>query len=150
MSPLEKKWTISELECLAVICGIEEYKHYLIMRPFDLYTDHSALKSLEDKQFVSTRINRWCMKLQGYDYNIHYRKGVANQNADALSRLDHSKIATSDAELSVPETVNQSVDPLSCTLSTAHCDSDPEFNTMNSDMCPSTRGESDVLSSVDP
>src|SRR3990167_3098027 len=40
----EKKWGITELEALAVVWGTEQFKVYLEDRPFDLITDHKALR----------------------------------------------------------------------------------------------------------
>ncbi|XP_064470141.1 uncharacterized protein K02A2.6-like [Ornithodoros turicata] len=36
---------------------------------------------------LSPRMTRWCLKLGCYDYDLCYRKGTTNQNADAFSRL---------------------------------------------------------------
>lgn len=88
----EKKWTTCDLECLAVVEGIESFKHYLTLQQFDLYTDHAALTALRNKTEPKGRLGRWCIKLQSYNFNIHHRKGVLNKNADALSRLDYSRL----------------------------------------------------------
>lgn len=66
LRPEEKKWSITELECLAVVDSIRNFRHYLSARPFDLYTDHSALTSLKNKKEPSGRLARWCIKLQSY------------------------------------------------------------------------------------
>ena len=39
----EINWTISELECLAIIEGTRAYHQYLVSRPFTIVTDHVSL-----------------------------------------------------------------------------------------------------------
>ena len=34
-----------------------------------------------------SRLLRWCIKLEEYNYEIVYKPGVQNSNADALSRI---------------------------------------------------------------
>lgn len=43
----EKKWSVTDQECLAVIDGIKANKHYLSHKPFTVYTDHKALTYLQ-------------------------------------------------------------------------------------------------------
>lgn len=90
--PEEKNWTVTELECLAVKCGIETYKHYLTHRPFTVYTDHKALQWLRKQKDLTGRLGRWSSKLQTFDFEIKHRKGTKNQNADALSRINYDKL----------------------------------------------------------
>ena len=46
----EKNWNTTELECLAVVSGIETFKHYLSHRRFIVRTDHESLKWLLNKK----------------------------------------------------------------------------------------------------
>ncbi|GET61787.1 retroviral-like aspartic protease 1 [Rhizophagus irregularis DAOM 181602=DAOM 197198] len=84
----EKRYPITELECLAVFWGIKYFHKYLFGRKFKVITDHAALKG-----FISTskvpkgRRGRWMMELQQYDFEIIHRPGKENKNADAMSRL---------------------------------------------------------------
>ena len=43
---------------------------------------------------ASGRMQRWALMLAGYRYTLVYRKGVANTNADALSRLPMATLPT--------------------------------------------------------
>src|SRR5947209_6124146 len=74
-------------ECLAVVWGIEYFKHYLISKPFTVITDYSALKWLQTAKMPEGRRARWIMKLQQYDFEIKHRAGKSNANADAVSRI---------------------------------------------------------------
>ncbi|MCG8044300.1 MAG: DDE-type integrase/transposase/recombinase [Candidatus Thiodiazotropha taylori] len=91
LRPDEKKWTVTEQECLAVIVGIETYKHYLLHNKFTVYTDHKALQWLGNIKDPTGRLGRWAMKLQGINFEIIHRQGNRNQNADALSRRPYEK-----------------------------------------------------------
>ena len=85
----EKNYTVTELECLAIVEGIKEYRTYLSSGKFTVYTDHKALKYLQSLKTSNPqgRLARWSMELQEFDFDVEFRKGVNNQNADALSRL---------------------------------------------------------------
>ena len=87
----EKAYSPTEMEAAAIIHGIKYFKFYLLDRPFTIMTDHSALKHiLGNKTTTSPRIMRWNMELMSYDFNIKFRPGKKNTNADFLSRLEVS------------------------------------------------------------
>ena len=104
--PDERKWHSNDLECLALITGIETYRHYLSHRHFTINTDNSAMKWLMEKKEPTGRYARWIMKIQSYNFTIVHRKGSQNQNADAISRIDYSRLSSS----SVPNTGQSSTD----------------------------------------
>lgn len=91
LRPDEKKWSVTEQECLAVIVGIETYKHYLSHNKFTVNTDHKALQWLNNIKDPTGRLGRWAMRLQGVNFEIIHRKGTRNQNADALSRIPYEQ-----------------------------------------------------------
>ena len=53
-----------------------------------MYTDHAALKYLLTKQDSKPRLIRWVLLLQEFDIEIRDRKGIENQVADHLSRIE--------------------------------------------------------------
>lgn len=78
-------YSVTDKELLAVVKGIENYRHYLLGKEFLLRTDHKALTFLKTCKSPTTRLLRWAMKLQEFDYRIEYIKGEENA-ADGLSR----------------------------------------------------------------
>jgi hypothetical protein len=94
----EKRWGITELEALAVVWGTEQFKVYLEDRPFDLITDHKALLAFKKITNSNPRLERWSIKLSRFEYDVIYRKGEDNVNADCLSRDPINLVNTNDDE----------------------------------------------------
>src|SRR6266540_4720926 len=87
LTSAEKNYYTTDLECLAIIWSVKHFHKYLINKPFKIFTDHSALKSLQKISELTSRRVRWIMELQQYNYTIEHRSEKKNQNADVLSRL---------------------------------------------------------------
>ena len=85
LSMSEVNDSVIQRECLAVVWGTKQFRHYLLGRPFQLWTDHEPLKWLAGQKMEGI-LCRWAIALQEYTYTILYRKGTLNGNADALSR----------------------------------------------------------------
>ena len=85
----ENNYSVTHLELLAVMWSLKKYRHYIQGNKFLLQTDHIALQSIRHtKEMYSGRMGRWVLQLQEYEpFDIEYRKGTRNANADALSRL---------------------------------------------------------------
>ena len=82
----KKHYSAMEKEALAVVFATQNFRVYLLGKPFQLITDNRALTwlhSLEPKG----RIARWIMDLQEFSFTVQHRAGKDNANADALSRL---------------------------------------------------------------
>ena len=62
----------------------KQFRHYLLGRPFQLYTDHAPLRGLSGQKMV-VMLCSWALALQEFDFTINYKPGVQNVNADALS-----------------------------------------------------------------
>ena len=87
MRDAEKKYDVTQKECLAVVWAAKKLRPYLYGRPFIVRTDHAALKWLLNLKDHTGRLMRWSVLLQDYTFVIEHRAGKANANADALSRL---------------------------------------------------------------
>uniref|UniRef100_A0A1X7UT63 Reverse transcriptase domain-containing protein n=1 Tax=Amphimedon queenslandica TaxID=400682 RepID=A0A1X7UT63_AMPQE len=82
-----KRYSTIEKECLAIKLGIQAFKLYLLGRPFQVQTDHQALMWLNRVKDKTSRLTRWSVALQPFDFTIVNQVGKANANADALSRI---------------------------------------------------------------
>ncbi|GJW15429.1 reverse transcriptase domain-containing protein [Tanacetum coccineum] len=74
---------------LAVVYAFEKFRPYLVLSKSIVYTDHSALKYLMNKQDAKLRLLRWVLLLQEFDITIRDKKGSENLAADHLSRLEN-------------------------------------------------------------
>ena len=90
LTPAQILYPQIEREGLAVIFGLDKFRHYLYGRKFILVTDNQALSKIFDPErglpvMTAERIQRWALKLSGYDYTVEWRKSAENR-ADFLSR----------------------------------------------------------------
>lgn len=60
---------------------------HLYAREFKVQTDHQPLEYLHKMKAPNSRILRWSLLLQEYQFRVRYRKGVNNVGADYLSRV---------------------------------------------------------------
>ena len=82
----EINYSVVEKELLGIIYAVQHFRPYLYGHPFTLITDHRALIYINKTDDPTSKLVRWRIKLNEYDYNIVYKKGCVNTNADALSR----------------------------------------------------------------
>ena len=83
----ECNYSTVEKEAYAVVTFLEEYRCYLLGRHFVVVTDHKPLQWLTSMKEPRGRLGRWSLKLSEFDYEVKYRPGRVNSNADALSRI---------------------------------------------------------------
>ncbi|KAJ9566947.1 hypothetical protein OSB04_002913 [Centaurea solstitialis] len=81
-------YTTTEKELLAVVFAFEKFRSYLMGTKVIIHTDHAAIKYLISKKDAKPRLIRWILLLQEFDLEIVDRKGINNQVADHLSRLE--------------------------------------------------------------
>jgi hypothetical protein len=84
--PYQTNYSVSELECLAIVESINFWHHYLYGNKFTVYSDHNCLKWLKSVKKPNSRLFNWSLKLSQYDFEIKYMRGNSNLEADALSR----------------------------------------------------------------
>ena len=82
----ELNYSTIEKELLAIIFAVRHFRPYIYGRKFTLVTDHRPLVWLYKLKDPVSRLGRWRVELFEYDYNIVYKPGKINCNADALSR----------------------------------------------------------------
>jgi exodeoxyribonuclease III len=85
LSETERKYTIWELETLAVVWAADIFGWYLWNNKFTVRTDSNAVAWVLEKA-TKGRLLRWALMLQERDYTIVHRPGDKHGNADGLSR----------------------------------------------------------------
>ena len=86
MNEAEKNYSTYEIEGLAIVFALKKFRHYLLCQNFKLFTDHEALKYVINNRDPHGRIARWISIFSEYDFEVVYRPGPRNANADYLSR----------------------------------------------------------------
>ena len=92
LNAAEKNYAQIEKEALALVWGTKKFSQYLMGRQFTLVTDHQPLKFLMNENrgvsaTAAARIQRWCLYLGQFSYNIVFRGTAKHGNCDGLSRL---------------------------------------------------------------
>ena len=84
----EKKYAVTERECLALIFAVTKFHNYIFGKRFTAIVDHKPLESLINNvnKRAGARIERWNLTLQNYDFNVVHKPGCENI-ADCLSRM---------------------------------------------------------------
>ena len=102
LSEVQRRYSITDRECLAIQWAVNLWKHYLLGKTFTVVTDHQALKWLFStaRRDPHRRHARMILDLQQFDFTIVHRDGKLNGNADALSRLP--ELLSSSSAATVP------------------------------------------------
>ncbi|GFU68076.1 retrovirus-related Pol polyprotein from transposon 17.6 [Trichonephila clavipes] len=82
----EEKYDSYELEVLAIINALKKFRVYLLGQHCKIVTDCSAFQKIMPKKGLFTRIARWALQLEEFDYEIEHRAGSRMKHVDALSR----------------------------------------------------------------
>jgi len=86
--PRERRYSVIERECLAIVFAIKKFEKYLYGRKFTIQTDHQPLAHMHQAKIENSRIMRWALFLQNHQFRIEAIKGSQNVGADFLSRLE--------------------------------------------------------------
>jgi hypothetical protein len=72
-----------------MVHALKIWRHYIMGKRCELYTDHKSLKYVFTQLNLNLRQRRWLELLKDYDLGFNYHPGKANMVADALSRRPH-------------------------------------------------------------
>jgi hypothetical protein len=85
----EVKYQTHDLELAVVAHALKIWRHYLMGKRCELYTDPKSLKYIFKQSNINLRQRRWLELIKDYDLGINYHPRKANVVADTLSRRSH-------------------------------------------------------------
>ena len=103
VSKSESNYPAHKLEFLALKWSVcEKFHEYLYgSKPFEVYTDNNPLTYVLTSAKLDACGQRWVAKLANYNFNIKYRCGQSNVEADALSRISWPNILSDNEEVDI-------------------------------------------------
>jgi len=117
LNSAERNYHVTELECLAIVYAVEQFRPYLYGKKFRVVTDHCSLCRLVNLKNPNGRLARWSLKLMPYEFEIVHTKGTQHQHVDSLSRNPVNKALDeetdfSDRMLLSQQVMGKSIDPV--------------------------------------
>lgn len=76
-------------EYMAILIAITQWRSYLQLAEFHIYTDHQSLAQLNERSLHIVWQQKVYLKLVGLQYKNIYKRVCDNAGADALSRYPH-------------------------------------------------------------
>jgi len=97
---VERNYKIHDKEMLAIICALEEWRHFLegATHPVEIWTDHKNLEYFMMAKKLNRRQARWSLYLARFDFLLHHRPGYTMGKLDALLRRADYGNGASDNE----------------------------------------------------
>ena len=109
LSKAEKNYPVHKQEFLALKWAVtEKFADYLIGSSFTAFTDNNPLTYVLGSAKLDATGHRWVAQLANFNFDIKYRCGKANIDADPLSRIKWPSDLTSMATAEVVDSVLQS------------------------------------------
>jgi hypothetical protein len=88
LSVKQLKYSVTEIELLAIVETLKEFKGMLWGQCIKVYTDHKNL-TRDALRLTSDCVYRWRLILEEYGPEIVYINGILNTVADAISWLEY-------------------------------------------------------------
>ena len=90
LTDAESRYANIEREMLAVVYACEKFHAYVYGREFTVLSDHKPLEMITLKNLGSAppRLQRFLLRLQGYNMKVKYKPGKEMLLSDAMSRLN--------------------------------------------------------------
>ena len=115
LSPSERNYPIHQLEFLSLKWAIvEKFHDYLYGARFTVRTDNNPLTYVLTTAKLNATGHRWLSDLSVYDFDIIYRPGRNNIDADLLSRMEPGEDDWQNISHSGVKSICQRVNSLSC------------------------------------
>ena len=84
----ELNYSTIEKECLGIVWCLKQFRPYIYGRKIKLFTDHKPLIWLNNLKEPNSKLMRWKLQINEYNYEINYKEGHLNKVADCLSRIE--------------------------------------------------------------
>ena len=103
----EMNYPVHKLEFLALKwASTDKFYDYLYgCNTFEVYTDNNPLIYVLSTTKLDACSHRWATRLANYNFNVHYRSGISNVDADALSRIQWPHILSDPDIVDFDETI---------------------------------------------
>ncbi len=88
LSKMQHKHSVTEIELLAIVETLKEYKGMLWGQDIKVFTNHKNL-TRDALGLTSDRVYHWRLLLKEYAPKIIYIKGIHDTVADAILQLDY-------------------------------------------------------------
>jgi len=88
LSSVERNYEIHDKKMLAIICALEEWRHFLEGATYlvEIWTDHKNLEYFMMAKKLNRRQACWSLHLVRFDFVLHHCSGHTMGKLDALSR----------------------------------------------------------------
>ena len=87
LSKFKQNDSVTKKEWLAVVWAIKNFRNYLIVNHFKVYTDHYSSQWLQSMKHESALLHCWAAQLEDYGFEVLHRPGKNQGHVDALSQL---------------------------------------------------------------
>ncbi|GJQ67544.1 hypothetical protein Trydic_g8356 [Trypoxylus dichotomus] len=114
-SETEQRHSTTEKELVAMVWATKYFRPYLYGRKFAIYTDHRPLVWLSSLKEPNSKLARWKIRLDEFNFDIVYKKGkVPPEAIDEIVDADKETDTAPQAELEVRETAhsNENQEPI--------------------------------------
>jgi hypothetical protein len=86
LGPRNRSLSVYEKEYLAILMAVQQCRPYLQLGEFVIRTNHQSLTNLIEQRLHTDWQKKALTKLMGLRYRVHYKQGINNGAADALSQ----------------------------------------------------------------
>ncbi|UYV79429.1 K02A2.6-like [Cordylochernes scorpioides] len=83
----ERNYSDLELQCLAIVESVDNFRTCLNGRKFTIFSDHPALQWLKEIKTPSGRLFRWGLRLSRYEYEVRSINGVQQHGTGVGTRI---------------------------------------------------------------
>jgi len=102
LSSVEQNYEIYDKEMLAIICALEEWRHFLeeATHLVEIWTNYKNLEYFMTAKKLNCRQAHWSLYLARFDFLLHHRPGCTIDKPDTLSRrADHGNGASDNENI---------------------------------------------------